>query len=137
MPSRPRRRVLSQPSSGNRRVPCSAACDVEDGQGERQTGRIWNVSVAGVYLVIQPFAEVPGPLTLSFRLPSEAAPITVRGRVAWWNPPSTVRGVGTLAPQLPPGCGVEYLDLPLLYRRRIEAQVAQVSSNDTDPGEDS
>lgn len=130
MPAKQRRRVLSQPSSGNKRVVCAELCEVEDARGRHHTCRIWNVSVGGVYVAIQPFAKIDEPLTLSFCLPGETQPIRVEGRVAWWNPPSAVRGVGQLAAHLPPGCGVQYLDPSPTARRHIERRVLQILAED-------
>lgn len=135
MPHKLPTRVLSQPSSGNRRVPCAELCEIEDDQGGRQAGRIWNVSAAGVYLVAQPASELTESLTLSFRLPGDAGPIKVCGRIAWWNRPSPVPGLGEQAPHLPPGCGVQYLDLAPRDRHRIEDWVKQALPGPSDPDE--
>lgn len=112
---------------------CAEACAIENDRGGHQVGRIWNVSVAGVYVVTQPYAELSEPVTLSFCLPGDAAPIRVRARIAWFNPPSPVRGLGGLAPHLPPGCGLQYLDLSPRDRRRIEDRVRQASADASGP----
>jgi len=116
---------LKQPSSGFFRIACSEPC--EFGRHEEvQKGILWNVSVLGAYVVFKsPLPAVGETGLLSFCLPGDADRISCRARVAWINPSSIFKGCGTIAVSLPCGCGVQFLDLGLPDRSRIEARVNQ------------
>jgi hypothetical protein len=114
---------LHQPQSGVRRIACTESCDVGLESGGRH-GVVWNVSVLGVYVVIDtPIPPLGEVLRLSFSLPGDAAPIVCQGRVAWHNLPSLFKGCGAAAAGLPPGCGFAFVDLSPADRARIEARV--------------
>lgn len=66
-----------------------------------------NLSTGGVFIESGAVLPVETPLTLEFLLPGERA-IRCRGRVAWVNDPQR-----PVSPGLPPGMGVQFLDLSL------------------------
>jgi len=114
---------MEQPASGHHRIACGEACEVSIGPLHRQ-GMIWNLSVVGVYLVLAPPLPAPGEtVSLSFRLPGDAAPLSCRGRVRWHNPPSIFQGCGQTKLALPPGCGIEFTVLDAADAERIQARV--------------
>ncbi len=113
---------MKVPRSGFIRIASVEPCDVEYHAG-RRTVMTWDLSVLGVYLVIDPIPEVGERIRISFRLPDDPDPIHAEGRVTWQNPPSTMKHVATRVVDLPPGCGVEFLALAEEDRRRIQAHV--------------
>jgi hypothetical protein len=88
-------------------------------------GMLWNLSVAGAYVEMQPpLVEAGQEVTLSFCLPGELTVIRVTAKVAWINPPGRRRkSVGDRATQLPPGFGLEFTNLAQIDRTRITARV--------------
>ena len=110
------------PHSGFVRIACSEPSEIADGAGRRQAV-VWNVSVLGVYVVVDPIPPEGEQVRLTFRLPDDPTPIETDGRVAWVNPPSRVKGVATKVVDLPPGCGIEFLALADSDRARIEERV--------------
>ena len=128
------------PRSGAVRIACVEACELETRAGKR-TAMLWNVSVLGVYLVIDPLPEIGETLRVTFHLPQDPEPVRVAGRVAWLNPPTRTRGLASKAIDLPSGCGVEFIDLSAADRERIESRVKPVAAaawprgfGPTDPG---
>jgi hypothetical protein len=114
---------LHQPASGVRRIACTEPCDVGR-ESDGRHGIVWNVSVLGVYLVIDNPIPAPGEvLRLSFALPGDPVRIVCQGRVAWRNLPSLFKGCGAAAAGLPPGCGFAFEDLAPADRARIKARV--------------
>ena len=67
-----------------------------------------NLSAGGVFIETAEALAVDTPLTLEFSFPDNPQPIHCRGRVAWVN-----RGEPLVCPNLPPGLGVQFLDLNL------------------------
>jgi Tfp pilus assembly protein PilZ len=106
------------------RIASVEPCEVEYHAG-RRLATTWNVSLLGLYLVVDPSPEVGESIRLSFRLPNDPEPIRADGRVIWRNPPSAAKGVGTKAIKLPAGCGVEFVTLDADDRRRIESHVKE------------
>jgi hypothetical protein len=96
-------------------------------QGSRR-GFLWNISVRGVYLVIDPIPAVEQRFEISFPFPGGEQPVNVHARVAWQNPPSVFRGCGTQVNDLPPGCGLEFLALTSADHDRIEAFVRRFTA---------
>jgi hypothetical protein len=115
------------PDSGQLRIPTDQPCGVT-ADGVTREGSIWNLSVVGAYLAMEPPLPVLGEtLRLSFALADDAAPIACAARVVWQNPPSIIiRGLGAVAFALPPGCGLAFLALDPADRERIEARVRAV-----------
>lgn len=118
--------MIRQPHTGFRRVPFCETCAVMD-HGPRR-GLLWNISVRGVYLVIDPIPAVEEQFGISFPFPGGEQPVTVQARVAWQNPPSVFRGCGTQVNDLPPGCGLEFLALASADHDRIEAFVRRFTT---------
>ena len=119
--------VISQPYSGRWRIACQEPCDIHDA-GERHPGTLWNVSVAGAYIAMEDLEVEPGKeVKLSFCLPGELIVIQVTARVAWVNPPvRKKRSTARTAAELPPGIGLEFVDLRQMDRTRITARVQGV-----------
>jgi PilZ domain-containing protein len=116
-------RPLEQPASGYHRIACGEPCAVACG-GQRRQGLVWNLSVVGVYLVLEPPLPAPGDaLLLSFTLPGDAAEVACQARVRWHNPPSIFKGCGRVKMALPPGCGVEFTVLDSRDALRIAERV--------------
>ena len=116
-------RPMEQPASGHNRIACGEACELSIG-ALRQQGMIWNLSVAGVYLVLAPPLPAAGEtVTLSFALPGDPTPIVCEGRIRWQNAPSIFQGCGRTKMALPPGCGVEFTALAPADAERIDARV--------------
>lgn len=67
-----------------------------------------NISTGGVFLETADPLPTGTPLSLEFRLPNRHEPIVSQARVAWINDPQRVS-----KPHLPPGMGVQFLDLSL------------------------
>lgn len=67
-----------------------------------------NISTGGVFLETEKPLPAGSPLSLEFRLPNRSESIISKARVAWINHPDRV-----IKKQLPPGMGVQFLDLSL------------------------
>lgn len=114
---------MNQPHSGHYRLACNEPCEVDTAAGKR-SAVVWNVSVLGVYVVLAaPTPERGQPVAVSFTLPGDPAPIRARARVAWRNLPASKPTIGGKAMSLPPGIGLEFVELPAADRKRIQARV--------------
>lgn len=82
--------------------------------GELLTDYTINLSTGGVFLETSRVLPENSPLWLEFSLPDRSEPIQCRGRVAWTNPEE-----GPKKPQLPPGMGIQFLDLPMAEMQAI------------------
>jgi uncharacterized protein (TIGR02266 family) len=67
-----------------------------------------NLSSGGVFIETDDVLPTETPLFLQFTLPESGRTIRCKGRVAWVNHPGEI-----LSPKLPPGMGVQFLDLGL------------------------
>jgi len=116
--------VFKQPQSGRWRILCQEPCDLQADETS-YAGTLWNVSVAGAYVATtEPVGDPGRRVILSFCLPGELTLIRVNARVAWVNPPASDRRARSRrAEDLPPGCGLEFLDLAQIERTRITARV--------------
>jgi Tfp pilus assembly protein PilZ len=114
---------VRQPHSGNFRLACVEPCTVA-WDGRSHAASLWNLSVVGVYVVLGELPVLATPVSLAFTLPGESHEIRVAGRVAWLNPPAA-HAMGARVLDLPPGCGVEFLDLTPEDRARIEERVGK------------
>jgi hypothetical protein len=114
----------SQPKSGFLRVACNEPCTITPAEGgTARSGVVWNMSVRGLYLVLQePMPRVGDALDVTFVLVMDPVPIHARTRVAWTNPP-WAPGMGRTATVLPPGLGVEFVGLDARDRERIAERV--------------
>lgn len=73
-----------------------------------------NISTGGLFLETSEPLQEDAPLVLEFVLPDRKDPIRCRGRVAWVNSP-----LNPVKPQLPPGMGIQFLDLLLADMQAI------------------
>lgn len=79
-----------------------------------------NLSAGGVFIeTVEPF-KAETPLTLEFSLPGNSQAIRCRGRVAWVN-----HAEQPASPSLPPGIGVQFIDLSLDDLRALRAFLAK------------
>jgi len=104
-----------------RRIASMGPCELEGPSSQR--GTVWNLSVRGLYIVIDPPPEVGITVRIAFSLPDEEKPVKAEARVAWRNPGSRKRGRGATVFSLPPGCGLEFLVIDTHDRERIEKRV--------------
>jgi two-component system, chemotaxis family, chemotaxis protein CheY len=119
-PARQRERLL--PASGRPRVSCGEPCDIVV-TDRLWHGLLWNLSVGGAYLVVSVPFRVGDAVRLKFSLPGERASIACDGRIAWVNPPLRAAGSGSVATQLPAGCGLEFGRIDPGDRTRIDTLV--------------
>lgn len=116
-------RAIDKPASGHHRIACGESCTVTR-EGRSREGMIWNLSVVGVYLVMEaPLPPEGETVQLRFNLPGDPTPIVCQARVRWQNAPSIFKGCGEVALALPPGCGLEFIALDARDVQRIEARV--------------
>ena len=113
---------MTQHGPAHPRIGRGAPCDVFF-EGFRRPGTVRDVSVGGVYVVLSEPPPIDSRLVLTFSLAGDHTHIACEGRVRWLNEPSVFEGCGTTKPNLPPGCGVEFLRLQALDRQRIDALV--------------
>ena len=113
---------MTQHGPAHPRIGRGAPCDVFF-EGVRRPGTVRDVSVGGVYVVLSEPPPIDSRLVLTFSLAGDHTHIACEGRVRWLNEPSVFEGCGTTKPNLPPGCGVEFLRLEALDRQRIDALI--------------
>ncbi len=65
-----------------------------------------DISTGGLYLKTELPLSVNEHICLIFHLPNRADPVNCNARVVWTNPV-----IGRRKPELPPGVGVEFIDL--------------------------
>jgi hypothetical protein len=95
--------------------------------GDPREGIAWNLSVVGVYLVLQ--SDIPPvgtAVSVSVWLPGDALPLRAETQVVWCNPPSSVKGCGANALRFPPGCGLKFVEISAADLARIQARVETV-----------
>lgn len=85
--------------------------------GLDRTGRVANLSRGGLYLAAEPRAPVGTRLTVQLRLPGFAQAIPVTGTVRWVND-------GQLAPNLPPGMGLQLVGTSPASLKTVATYVA-------------
>ena len=78
-----------------------------------------NLSTGGLFLETDNPLPQDEKLTLKFQLPDNEQPISCQGRVTWINSPGS-----PLKPNLPPGMGIQFLDVDLdaLHQIRLFLQ---------------
>jgi hypothetical protein len=110
------------------RIACGERCEFDiDGVSGTREGIIWNLSVAGLYLVLQTdIPEAGAVIRVSLWLPGDPRPIRAQGEVVWANPPSCFSGCGANAPRFPPGCGVRFVVIAADDLTRIQSRVESV-----------
>ena len=116
--------VPTQPVSGYVRVPGNDPCEIRV-RGDVRKGTVWNISVLGVFVAIDPpLPSIGDLLELSFRISQDPEPVSCKARVAWLNPPSVMfRDVGGVSAGLPPGCGLHFVVLAPDDQARLEKHV--------------
>jgi len=129
---------LSPALKGAERIACGERCEFEvAGADGTREGIIWNLSVAGLYLVLQTeIPEVDAKLRVRLWLPGDPRPIQADTEVVWCNPPSCFSGCGANAPRFPPGCGLRFVDIPAADLARIQSRVDSVHPTRTEPDRD-
>ena len=120
---------------GAERIALCERCEFEvAGSGNPREGVIWNVSVVGLYLVVQ--ADIPpmdAVVNVSLWLPGDPNPLRAETQVVWCNPPSPYSGCGANALRFPPGCGLRFVDIPAADLARIQSRVEIVHASRADP----
>jgi hypothetical protein len=132
---RPKPVPLTSAVKGEERIACGERCEFElVGKDGTREGIIWNVSVAGLYLVLQTdIPQVDAVLRVRLWLPGDPRPVQADVQVVWSNPPSCFSGCGANAPRFPPGCGLKFLDIPAADLARIQSRVESVHPNRAEP----
>jgi uncharacterized protein (TIGR02266 family) len=74
-----------------------------------------NLSTGGIFMETNVVLPVDTPLSLEFSLPGSVQQLQCRGRVAWVNLPGDA-----LSPSLPPGMGIQFVDLKLAELHAIK-----------------
>jgi hypothetical protein len=123
---------------GAERIACGERCEFEVAgiEGTRE-GVIWNISVAGLYLVLQTdIPDVDTMLRVRLWLPGDPRPIQAGVQVVWCNPLSPFSGCGANAPRFPPGCGLKFVEIPPADLARIQSRVESVHPTRGEPGSD-
>ena len=90
------------------------------GPGEKDMLRefTFNLSTGGVFIETKEIHPKDTPLVVVFELPELKDGVSCKARVAWINPPGEI-----VNPLLPPGMGIEFLDLSLMDLEAIFALV--------------
>ncbi len=109
---------IRQPHSGASRIPFVQRCRMHGPTGERE-GLICDLSTIGLFVRVDPVPPPGALFQVEFRLfPSDEQAVRSYAVVAWQNPAGTPR-----VRELPPGCGLRFLDLMATDRERIESLV--------------
>ena len=69
-------------------------------------GHCSDISTGGLYLKTDLPLSVNEHISLIFHLPNRRDPVSCNAKVVWTNP-----AIGNLKPDLPPGVGLEFIDL--------------------------
>ena len=115
-------------TKGAPRIALCERCEFEvAGTGTLRGGVVWNVSVVGLYLVVQ--EDIPPQdaiVSVRLWLPGDPRPVLAQAQVVWRNPPSPVSGCGAKALRFPPGCGLRFADIAEDDLARIRSRVETV-----------
>jgi hypothetical protein len=114
-------RFMPGPDADAPRVAAAEPCEIEGSPS--RTGTVWNLSVRGLYVVIEPPPPLGARVRISFALPHEKKPVKAEARIAWCNPGSSRRGRGAKVFGLPPGCGLEFVSIDAADLERINRRV--------------
>jgi len=77
-------------------------------QKELVTDYSVNMSTGGLFIETQKILPIDTQLMVKFKLPDKESIITCKSRVAWTNEPPLLK-----KPSLPPGMGIQFVDLSL------------------------
>jgi hypothetical protein len=113
---------MTQHGPAHPRIDRGAPCAVFF-QGLRLAGVVRNVSTRGVYVELSRLPPADSRVVLTFSLAGDRTHIACEGRIRWLNQPSSSEGCSVANSNLPPGCGVEFLNLDSLDRQRIDALI--------------
>jgi uncharacterized protein (TIGR02266 family) len=83
-------------------------------QQRRMTDYAVNLGTGGIFIETDNVLSVDTPVIAEFMLPLNDSPITCNSRVAWTNEPGDLK-----SSNLPPGMGLQFLDLSLENIRAI------------------
>lgn len=90
-------------------------------KGATQEAFTIDVGLSGVFVERDEPLPIGDPVMVSFRLPGYETPLTARCRVAWWY-----AGDKPLpSKSLPPGLGLQFVDLSDPDRRRVRELVVE------------
>ncbi len=78
------------------------------GNQKQLTDYTVNMSIGGMFIETWNVLPIDTQLVVEFTSPANAVAITCKARVAWTNPPEDIK-----KPYLPPGIGLQFLDLSL------------------------
>jgi hypothetical protein len=114
---------MRQPLSGNVRIPFLQRCRVSGPDGEQQ-GLICDLSTAGIYVRLDRLPDWGTVVHVTFDLfPGDPIPMQVDAEVVWQNVPEQPR-----VPDLPPGCGLRFVQTSPGDAARIAALVTASTS---------
>lgn len=120
MPSREREDVPSEQILDKVRIPFVQKASVTC-KGVTQEAFTIDVGLAGVFVERAEPLPIGEPVVVSFGLPGYETPLTARCRVAWWY-----AGDKPLpSKSLPPGVGLQFVDLPAADSRRVRELVVE------------
>ncbi len=95
-----------------RNIRLAIYCGVD--QEELMTNYTVNVSTGGVFIEADDILPVDTSLVIKFKLPDNDSIITCNARVAWTNESGQLK-----KDSLPPGMGIQFLDLSLEHLQAI------------------
>ena len=102
------------------RVPFVRRCHVTFGNGQVRSTFTVNINGQGVYLAADTMPTIGEMLLVRFRTAGSEHEVTARGIAAWLNPNQAHR-----VHSLPPGYGVQFVDLPEPGRSLVDAVVEE------------
>jgi hypothetical protein len=119
---------------GSERIALCERCEFEIAEsGNPREGITWNLSVVGLYLVVQ--ADIPpmdATVHVTLWLPGDPRPVRAEAQVVWCNLPSPFKGCGATALRFPPGCGLKFVEISAADLARIRSRVESVHPNSGD-----
>jgi len=105
------------------RVPFVRRCHVTFGNGQVRSTFTVNINSQGVYLADDTMPPIGEMLLVRFRTARSEHQVIARGIAAWLNPNQLHR-----VHSLPPGYGLQFVDLPETGRALIDAVVEEYLS---------
>lgn len=103
-----------------RRVPAEIEVEVsQSSEHNFYTGFTQNISEGGLFLATNMMIPIGSKLTFRFNMEGFPEPIMVNGVVRWLREPHGFIG------DLPPGLGVQFVDLPEPHKRFVESFISR------------
>ncbi|MBU0552571.1 TIGR02266 family protein [Myxococcota bacterium] len=100
----------------HQRVPAQLEVEVSQSSDHNfYTGFTHNISEGGLFLATNMMIPIGSELTFRFNMEGFPEAIMVRGVVRWLREPHSFIG------DLPPGLGVQFLDLPAPHKRFVQS----------------